>query len=83
MLAGIQRAVMVAAALAGVAGEAAGALSFNVAAGGWPNDAHRTAAVNAMGMPSSPCCVNVQHFPRGCDGHECAVRRDSGATIRI
>ncbi len=48
MLAGIQRALLIGAALAGVAGEAAGALSFNVAVSGWPNDAHRTAAVNMI-----------------------------------
>ena len=36
------------AAVAGAAGEARATLGFNVATSGWPNDAHRTAAVNAI-----------------------------------
>src|SRR5688572_1006849 len=41
-------AAAVAAAVAGAAGPARGALTFNVATSGWPSDAHRTAAVNAI-----------------------------------
>ena len=38
----------VGAALASCATEAGAALTYNVATNGWPNDAHRTAAVNAI-----------------------------------
>ncbi|HZN68261.1 MAG TPA: hypothetical protein VFB66_23445, partial [Tepidisphaeraceae bacterium] len=41
-------ALAVGAAVAGAAGPAGAALSFNVAPTGWPSDAHRTAAVNAI-----------------------------------
>src|SRR5918993_4622852 len=40
--------IAIATALALAAGEARAVLSFNVAPAGWPNDAHRQAAVNAI-----------------------------------
>ena len=41
-------AVVMVGALVSAAGPAGAALSFNVAPSGWPNDAHRTAAVSAI-----------------------------------